>query len=236
MDLYGAQRWIHATLAGQLTDFAHSRSWAALALVLPFGILFGAVHALMPGHGKSVLASYLVGARLAVLRSLGVAGALAITHVGSAVVLALVAAPLITRSLGGAGRAPVLELLSWTLLAAVGVWLLLRAIRARPHLHHEGVMVGVMAGLIPCPLTLFVMLYALARGITAAGLAFAVAMLGGITITLGAIALAAVLARAGVLRLLTRYGGSIEKLARGLDALSGVLLLSIGVIELWRLA
>jgi nickel/cobalt transporter (NicO) family protein len=236
MDLYGAQRWIHATLAGQLTDFAHSRSWAALALVLPFGILFGAVHALMPGHGKSVLASYLVGARLAVLRSLGVAGALAITHVGSAVVLALLAAPLITRSLGGAGRAPVLELLSWTLLAAVGVWLLLRAIRARPHLHHEGVMVGVMAGLIPCPLTLFVMLYALARGITAAGLAFAVAMLGGITITLGAIALAAVLARAGVLRLLTRYGGSIEKLARGLDALSGVLLLSIGVIELWRLA
>jgi ABC-type nickel/cobalt efflux system permease component RcnA len=235
MDLYAAQRWVYASLTSQLTEFAHTRSWAALAVVLPLGIMFGAVHALTPGHGKSVLASYLVGARLAVLRSLAVAGALALTHVGSAVVLALLAAPLITRTLGGAGRAPLLEMLSWSLLAAVGLWLLLRAMRRRPHLHHEGVMVGVMAGLIPCPLTLFVMLYALARGVTAAGLAFAAAVLAGIAITLGAVALAAVLARDGLLRLLARHGTSIEKLARALDAVSGALLLLIGVGELWRL-
>src|ERR1043166_7076569 len=145
MDLYTAQRWIYTSFTGQLTEFAHSRSWEALALVLPLGIVFGAVHALTPGHGKSVLASYLVGSRLAMMRSLAVAGALAVTHVGSAVVLALLAAPLITRTLGGVGRAPLLEMLSWSLLAAVGAWLLLRAMRDRPHLHHEGVMVGVMA-------------------------------------------------------------------------------------------
>jgi ABC-type nickel/cobalt efflux system permease component RcnA len=236
MDLYAAQRWIYTSFTGQLTEFAHTRSWGALALVLPLGIVFGAVHALTPGHGKSVRASYLVGSRLAVLRSLAVAGALALTHVGSAVVLALLAAPLITRTLGGGGRAPLLEMLSWGLLAAVGAWLLLRAMRDRPHLHHEGVMVGVMAGLIPCPLTLFVMLYALARGVAAAGLAFALAMLGGIAITLAAVALATVLAREGVLRILTRHGGSIERLSRTLDALSGALLLLIGVGELWRLA
>jgi nickel/cobalt exporter len=79
---------------------------------MPLGILFGAIHALTPGHGKSVLASYLVGSRLAVMRGLAVAAVLAVTHVGSAVILALLAAPLITRTLGGVGRAPVLELLS----------------------------------------------------------------------------------------------------------------------------
>lgn len=196
---------------------------------------FGAVHALTPGHGKSVLAAYLVGSRLTVLRSLAVAGALALTHVGSAVALALLAAPLITRTLGGVGRAPLLEMLSWGLLAAVGLWLPVRALRGRPHLHHEGVTVGVMAGLIPCPLTLFVMLYALARGVAEAGLAFAVAMLGGIAITLIAVALLAVLAREGVLRALTRHGGSIERLAGALDALSGALLLLIGSVELLRM-
>src|SRR5262249_49874070 len=41
--------------------------------------------------------------------------------------------------------------------------------RNSPDLHHEGVMVGVMAGLIPCPLTLFVLLYALARGVANCG-------------------------------------------------------------------
>src|SRR5262249_26801350 len=121
-------------------------------------------------------------------------------------------------------------------LAAVGAWLLERAMRGRPHLHHEGVMVGVMAGLIPCPLTLFVMLYALARGVAAAGLAFAAAMLSGIVITLATVALAAVFAREGVLRVLTHYGGSIERLTRALDGLSGALLLLIGAGELWRLA
>jgi len=235
MDSYAVQRWIYASLTGQLADFAHTGSWAALALVLPLGIVFGAVHALTPGHGKSVLASYLIGSRLAVVRSLAVAGALALTHVGSAVVLALMAAPLITRTLGGVGRAPLLEMLSWSLLAAVGMWLVLRALRGRPHLHHEGVMVGVMAGLIPCPLTLFVMLFALARGVAVAGLAFAVAMFGGVAITLAAVTLAAVLGREGALRVLTRYGGSIERLARALDFLSGALLLLIGASELWRL-
>src|SRR5215831_12362728 len=136
MDLYAAQRWIYASLTGQLTEFAHTRGWGALALVLPLGVLFGAVHALTPGHGKSVLVSYLVGSRLAAVRSLAVAGALALTHVGSAVVLALLAAPLITRPLRGVGRAPLLEMLSWGLLAAVGLWLLLRAMRGRPHLRH----------------------------------------------------------------------------------------------------
>jgi nickel/cobalt transporter (NicO) family protein len=235
MDLYAAQRWIYASLTGQLSDFAHSGSWSALALVLPLGVVFGAVHALTPGHGKSVLTSYLVGARLAIVRSLAVAGVLALTHVASAVGLDLLAAPLITRALGGAGRAPLLEMLSWGLLAAVGAWLLVRAVRGRQHLHHEGVMVGVMAGLIPCPLTLFVMLYALARGVALAGLAFAAAMLAGIAITLGAVALAIVLARDGVLRLMRRHGASIEKLVRALDALSGALLLLIGLGESWRM-
>src|SRR5829696_1876567 len=47
---------------------------------------------------RPVLASYLVGSRLAVLRGIGVAGALALTHVGSAVVLALAAAPILTSA------------------------------------------------------------------------------------------------------------------------------------------
>jgi nickel/cobalt exporter len=236
MNLYEAQRWIYATLSGHLVAFADTRNWAALVSVLPLGVLFGAIHALTPGHGKSVLASYLVGSRLAVLRSLGVAGVLAVTHVGSAVILALLAAPLITRALGsGVGRAPALELVSWGLLTAIGLWLLVRALRGRGHAHHEGFVVGVVAGLIPCPLTLFVMLYALAHAVPVAGITFAVAMLVGISVTLGTVALAAVLAREAVVHVLARHGASIAKLSRALDALSGVLLLAIGAYELMSL-
>ena len=52
-----------------------------------------------------------------------------------------------------------------------------------------------MTGMIPCPLTTFIMSYALARGLVAAGLAVAAAMALGMIATIGGIALAAAFAR-----------------------------------------
>ena len=52
-----------------------------------------------------------------------------------------------------------------------------------------------MTGMIPCPLTTFVMSYALARGMLVAGLAVTAAMTVGMIATIGGVALAAVFAR-----------------------------------------
>src|SRR5437764_6778617 len=125
--LVAAQRWIYGSLSGELSAFAATRDWLSLAAVLPAGIVFGAVHALTPGHGKTILASYVVGSRLGTVRATAVAAVLALTHVGSAVVLAFVASTLVTRTLGGVGRAPALEVASRGLLVAIGVWLIVRA-------------------------------------------------------------------------------------------------------------
>lgn len=230
--LLGLQRWIHESLSGHVSSFAGTQDWAALAAVLPLGIVFGAIHALTPGHSKSVLASYLIGSQTALVRGIAVAGVLAMTHVGSAVVLALTAAPLITRTLTGAGQAPVLENISRGLLVAIGAWLLVRAWRGQPHRHGEGLAVGVIAGLVPCPLTLFVMFMALGRGVPEAGLTFAVAMVAGVALTLAGVAVLTLVARDGMVGILTRYGASVGRLSRSLDALAGVLLMAIGVSEL----
>ena len=232
--LIALQRWIYAALSADLAAFAARRDWMALAAVLPAGVLFGAVHALTPGHGKSILASYLLGSRLATLRAAAVAAVLALTHVGSAVLLALVAAPLITRTLGGVGRAPALELTSRSLLVAIGLWLVLRAWRGRGHPHGEGLFVGFIAGLVPCPLTLFAMFFALSRGVPEAGLVFAVAMMLGVLTTLAVVALLTVLMRDRVMVLMARHGASMQTLTRVLDGLSGVLLVAVSLRELWR--
>src|SRR5215213_8031822 len=205
--LVGLQRWINASITADLSAFAATRDWFALLAVLPFGIAFGAVHALTPGHGKTVLASYLVGSRLAVLRALAVAGTLALTHVGSAVVLALAAAPVLTRTLGGVGRT---------------------------HEHREGIAVGIVAGLVPCPLTLFAMFLALSRGVPEAGLTFALAMVVGVGATLALVATATVLARKWVVSFIGQHGRSIDSVSRLLEGLTGVALVAIGLRELLR--
>ena len=43
---------------------------------------------------------------------------------------------------------------------------------------------GVVAGLVPCPLTLFAMVAGISRGVPEAGLTFAVATLFGVAFTL----------------------------------------------------
>lgn len=232
--LVAAQRGIYSSLSGDLSAFANTRDWLALVMVLPVGILFGAVHALTPGHGKAILASYLVGSRLATLRATAIAVVLAATHVSSAVIIALLAAPLVTRTIGGVGRAPSLEIVSRGLLIAIGLWLFIRAFRGPSHHHREGLAVGFVAGLVPCPLTLFVMFFALGRGVPEAGLTFAIAMMMGVALTLCSVAAITVLARKLVVRITVRYGTSLLTLGRILDGLAGGLLMALGGYELWR--
>jgi len=73
--IYELPRVIHDAVNNQISTIAETRSWTALLPVLPLGIVFGAIHALTPGHSKIVLASYLVGSRLAAGRGAIVAGA-----------------------------------------------------------------------------------------------------------------------------------------------------------------
>ena len=232
--LIALQRWIYSALSADLVSFAATRDWFALAAVLPAAILFGAIHALTPGHGKSILASYLLGSRLAALRAFLVAAVLALTHVGSAVLLALLAAPLVTRTLGGVGRAPVLEGISRGLLIGIGVWFIVRAIRGRSHVHGEGLMVGFVAGLVPCPLTLFAMFFALSRGVPEAGILFAAAMMLGVLATLASVVLVTIVMRDRVVGLAARHGASLQKVSRALDGAAGALLVAIAARELWR--
>lgn len=233
--LVAAQEWIYGTINGYLSAFASNEDWSALLGVMPLGIVFGAIHALTPGHSKTLLASYLVGSPLAYLRGLAVSSVLAATHVGVAVVIALFAAELLTRTLVGAGRAPAVEDLSRGLLVLIGIWFVVRAVRGsagRTHGEREGVAVGVIAGLIPCPLTLFVMVLALSRGVPEAGLAFALAMMIGVGLTLGVVALLAVAGRGVLTAAMERFGTSISVVSRTLDALAGSLLIVFGLREL----
>ena len=193
--LIAIQRWIYAALSADLGAFAATRDWTALAAVLPAGVLLGAVHALTPGHGKSISRSLSV--RIAACDTsrdrCGVSSCLNACRISG--LLALIAAPLITRTLGGVGRAPALEFASRGILIAIGLWLVLRAWRGRAHPEGEGLAVGFVAGLIPCPLTLFAMFFALSRGVPEAGFVFAFAMMLGVLTTLVLVAFLTVFMR-----------------------------------------
>jgi len=232
--LVALQATIHGAVADHIQAFAGSGDWLTLLAVLPIGMLFGAAHGLTPGHNKMVLASYVVGDSVPALRASLIALVLTAVHIGSAVVIATGASFLVSRTITSAGQAPLLETVSRILLVVIGLWLVLRAVLGRPHAHGEGLGFAVVAGLIPCPLTLFVMVLAMSQGVPEAGLVFAIAMLAGVGLVLIMVALVASFGGQILARSLARHGTSTARAARVLEGMAGVTLIAIALVALMR--
>ena len=154
---------------------------------------------------------------------------LSFVHVGMSVLIALVSLPLVSVALGSVGRAPLLEDLSRGLLGVIGLWMLWQGLRGTGHAHGQGMAAGFAAGLIPCPLTLFVMTFAISRGVPQAGVAFAAVMMIGVALVLGTVALAAVLFRQQLLRLLASRPRAVDAVTRAIQIVAGLVLVVVAL-------
>jgi ABC-type nickel/cobalt efflux system permease component RcnA len=197
--------------------------------------VFGMVHALMPGHGKIAIVSYYLGRPAGLLGSMATSAVLVLTHVGSAVLLVLTGFMVIQRTIGGAGRAPAFEVASSIFIMVMGTWLLFRAVRSHDHAEAstDGKVLAFVTGLVPCPLTTFIMVYALTKGIVAAGLLVTVGMAAGMIVTIALFAIAAVLLRDHFVDLVARTHQARHQLGRGLEMISAAAIIAFGA---WLLA
>lgn len=233
--LVEVQRDIYLALAEHIKAFAAGGGWASFLAFLPLGIVFGAVHAMTPGHSKSILATYLAGSSANIGKGLVTAVALSFTHVTMAIAIAWFSLPLVSRMLGSAGDTPALENLSRGLLGLIGLWMLWSAAFRSHHAHgdKEGLAVGMMAGLIPCPLTLFVMSFAMSRGVPVAGVLFAVVMMLGVAVTLCTTAVVAVLFRQQLARFLRERPRLIAGVSKSIEAVAGLVLTYVAIREIF---
>ena len=228
------QRFLQGELAGRATGLFESRSDLVEGLVV--ALLLGLVHALTPGHGKSVMFAYFSGHQAPPLSGLAMAGGAAATHGILAVVLVLA----LGRVLGPFGRptgaAAWLEIISAGLVAGIGAWYVLNLVRrpgaAHAHDHRPArSTLAVAMGMLPCPLTIIVVGVAISNGALAAGLALAAAISIGAAVTIGAVGFIAM----GLRRLgLALSAGTriLDRLMTGLEAASSVLILGLGVLSL----
>src|SRR6476619_743371 len=202
--LVSIQHWLYGGMASGLSEVAGGDLRAIFA-AMAAAVLFGALHALMPGHGKTVLVSYHIGQAARLREGIANGAILALTHVGLALILVLAGFAVISKAFSQGGRTPQFEVASGAMVALIGAFLLRRSTRHDHHTHeHDGRTLALMTGMIPCPLTTFIMSYALARGLLGAGLAVTAAMALGMIATIGGIALSAAFARDRFMGLLAR--------------------------------
>jgi nickel/cobalt exporter len=214
----------------------------AILLSLLLAAFWGAAHALTPGHGKAIVAGYLVGSRGKPRHAVALGLIVTVTHTIGVFALGLVTLAL-SAFIVPERLYPWLTLASGLLVVAVGASVLRSRIRHRRahahghdhhphqhdhHHHHDelrGLLgVGVAAGLLPCPSALVVLLSAIALHRIGLGLALILAFSVGLAATITSIGLVAVLARRAFGRL--RLDGPV---IRALPAVSAALILAVGV-------
>src|SRR4051812_16511316 len=150
-----------ATIDGFANILDDGQGVLVLLLVAAFG--WGAVHALSPGHGKAMVAAYLVGTSGKPRDAIALGGIVTATHTAGVFALGLITLGL-SQYILPEDLFPWLNLLSGLLVVGVGASVLRRHLKkTRRHHHHHGhhqhhehdrkglLAMGAAAGLIPCP-------------------------------------------------------------------------------------
>jgi ABC-type nickel/cobalt efflux system permease component RcnA len=220
-----------------------------VALLLAFG--FGSLHALGPGHGKTLMAAYLVGAGGRARHAIAVGGSVAVMHTASVLALGFVVLT-VTEVFAPERVYPWLGLVSGLIAFALGASLLVARLgswggRRVGHDHHHSTPDGtaghepahlvpvhaellsrrsltalaVAGGLLPSPTALVVLLAAVALDRIAYGLALIGAFSLGLATSLVVVGLVALRARDVVAG---RMSGRTARLVPMLSAASIALL------------
>src|SRR5579884_1418594 len=124
-------------LSGLLHQGNVGAGMLAAGLAVAFGL--GAIHAMSPGHGKTIVAAYLVGARGTPKHAIFLGGMVTFTHTISVFLLGLVTLYLSEFVLPDK-ITPVLGAISGVSIVWIGAMLFfkrLKAARAHGHTHHH---------------------------------------------------------------------------------------------------
>ena len=221
-----------------------------MLLSLLIAMFWGAAHAFSPGHGKSIVAAYLVGSRGTPRHAVFLGLTVTVTHTIGVFALGLVTLSL-SQFIVPDQLFPWLNLVSALLIVAVGVSVLRWRVREwrkkdAQHDHHHGhghshghghhhthdhalsarrlLGIGISGGIVPCPTALVVLLAAISLHRVGYGLvlilAFSLGLAGAMT-TIGVIAVSA----KRVFRRVDFDGGLI----RLLPAISALVVLGLGL-------
>jgi nickel/cobalt transporter (NicO) family protein len=220
--------------AGLFEDAASGERVLLLLIAAAFG--WGALHALSPGHGKAMVAAYLVGTRGTPRHAVALGATVTVTHTIGVFALGVVTLAL-SQYVLPEDLYPWLTLVAGLLVVVIGFGVLRSRIQRARHSHHHhhhhdhdlswrGLLgMGAAAGLIPCPSALVVLLAAISQHEVALGLLLITAFSLGLAGTLTVLGLAVVYARKLIPPRL-----AAGRLAAALPAASAFLIVGVGFV------
>ena len=183
-------------------DLKENRRPKTFCMLLMLSFLYGAVHAIGPGHGKSIILSYLMSVRGTIWKGIMTGALAAFCHGLSAIILVLVIYFLSLKRVVATFANVSASLMTISYLLIIGLGIILFSTRIYELIRTRGaydstpdkgagspaVMI-LSLGLVPCPGAMIIMLFFMAMGLLHIGVWMAICMSAGMALSVALVAL-----------------------------------------------
>ncbi len=180
---FDLQAYCNRKMAEVLLKARKDYTLAAMFVLGAFAFAYGGIHAAGPGHGKSLIVGFFLNHQARVPDAFKLAGTIAVTHSICAFILAGVFQT-VFRHIRGVPR---IQLQGWITfvialcIVAFGVWVILRKFlgirKLDPELAEQRILnrktvlgVGLVAGMVPCPLSVTIMMLSMTNNVPMFGI------------------------------------------------------------------
>jgi len=221
----------HTSSVPNLITSEPTLSTVLIGIAIAFG--FGAVHALSPGHGKTLVSAYFIGSQGTAQQAVLLGLTITFTHTLSIFLLGAIAL-FASQYVLPEQSYPILSFVSGLTIGILGLSLLRKRLHSHSHSHSHAhahsptslsslVKLGIAGGLIPCPSALVMLLSAVALHQISYGLF----LVGGFSL-----GLASVLVILGVVAIYARQWlerlPQTDQVLQKLSILSAIVIMVIG--------
>ena len=177
-----------------LDDIDKSNSLQSYIWLLLFSFGYGIIHAIGPGHGKSLISSYFLGEKSSRLKALSMAGLIGVVHTFSAFILTFVIYYSVSTFLGNYfnDAEAIATKISAVIIILIALFLIYKKILKHKHqsscecsgckTHSTDIGVVLAAGIVPCAGTVTIFIYTMSLNLYFIGFLSAVFMSLGMSL------------------------------------------------------
>ncbi|MDA3901404.1 MAG: hypothetical protein PF637_12915 [Spirochaetes bacterium] len=231
-------RYMDSLLNGAIRGLMEGYSVTALSLLFAVSFAYGIVHSIGPGHGKALVVSFFLKEDHPWRKSIFLAALISLIHTGTALILAYLFHFVLTsvRGMFKIQLQGYFMVVSGIMVVVTGTFFLLFKML---HKHKKDdlrnsnrnvILIGISAGIVPCPAALMIMMITLSNGIALAGLMSVVAISLGMFVLLSVVGSVAIKSRSGMLFLSDKASNRTEIVSTIVEYASIVLIISIGLV------
>ncbi len=225
---------INSTLREIVSDF----SFSTLLLLFGVSFVYGIIHSIGPGHGKALIASYFLKEKHKLGNSLLLSAIVSFVHTGAAIILSFLLFYVLT-GIRGMFR---VQLQSYFIFASglmiTIIGLLFLALKVFYRKKEEAsqrwskrnfILVGVAAGVIPCPVSSMIMMLTITHRAAYIGLISVFSISLGMFTVLSLVGLISIASRSGILTASEKVFKKTELVSKIIEYLSILFVILLGL-------